>query len=298
MAGKNIWRIKLRGEKDYASPHPNLRRHPPVIRNCLGEKSMNRGILTRMGRLQKRFLPAVYFDSSVLIDYWITEGMEMPETEIDKLIKNNEPPHLRVVKDILRSEIRFNKVGEIRKKLIFDEVKVTPVISPICLLELMEWQAEAAFKQIASEASGTIFIQKKSKKEIGGYLKKTLEMRKDEIKEQKGKGRESFESTGLEILMAQTWLNRSFAEADGLQGLLQVDIINFNLTVDKTWAEPSAYGWLQLGIADIMHILFAQHLGCKYIASFGSDFARAKKIVAEETGMTVLTKPEEILAIL
>lgn len=259
---------------------------------------MSKRILTKTGKLQKRFLPAVYFDSSVLIDYWMTEGMEMPETETVKLIKNNELPNLRVARDILRSEIRINKVVEIRKKLIFDEVKVTPVISPISLLELMEWEAEAAFKQIAYEASGTIFIQKKSKKEIGNYLKKALEMRKDEIKEQKKKRRKSFESTGLEILMSETWLNRSFAEAHGLQGLLQADIINFRLTVDKVWAEPSAYGFLQLGITDIMHIFFAQHLGCTYIASFDSDFARVKNIITEETGMTVLTRPDEILAIL
>lgn len=259
---------------------------------------MSKGILTRTGKLQKRFLPAVYFDSSVLIDYWMTENMEMPETETDKLIKNNELPHLRVAKDILRSGIRISKVVEIRKKLIFDKVKVTPVVSPTSLLELMEWEAEDAFKRIASEASGTIFIQKKSKKEIGDYLKKSLEMRKDEIKEQKKERRKSFESTGLEILMSETRLNRSFAEAHGLQGVLQANIVNFSLTVDKAWAEPSAYGFLQLGIADIMHILFAQHLGCKYIASFDSDFARVKNIITEETGMTVLTRPEEILAIL
>ena len=32
------------------------------------------GILTETGKLQKKFLPAVYFDSSVVIDYWMTEG--------------------------------------------------------------------------------------------------------------------------------------------------------------------------------------------------------------------------------
>lgn len=260
---------------------------------------LSKGILTRTGKLQKRFMPAVYFDSSVLIDYWMTEGVELPEKDdLTRVLKNNELPHYRVVRDILRSEIRIKKVVEIRKKLVFDEVKVTPVISPISLLELMEWEAEAAFKQIASEASGAIFIQKKSKKEIGGYLKKALEMRKDESKEQKEKGRNSFGSTGLEILTSETWLNRSFAETHGLDGLLIADIVNFSLTVDKAWAEPSAYGVLQLGIADIMHILFAQHLGCKYIASFDSDFARVKNIIAEETGMTVLARPEEILAIL
>ena len=252
-------------------------------------------ILTSTGKLQKRFLPAIYFDTSVLVDYWMTEGMEMPETEVDKLMKKNELPHLQVVKDILRSEKRISKVVEIRKKLLSGKVKVTPVVSPFSLLELMEWQAEAAFKQIASEASGTMFIQKKSKKQIGDYLKKALELREAEIKEQEGK--KPGVSTGLEILMSETWLNRSFVEVHGLHGLLQVDIVNFHLPVSKVWEEPSvyAYAYLQLGVADIMHILLARHLGCQYIASFDSDFARVKDIISEETGISVLTSPEEIL---
>ena len=253
-------------------------------------------ILTKTGKLQKGFLPAVYFDTSVLIDYWMTEGMEIPKTETEKLMKKDRLLHLQVVRDILTSEKRINKIVEIRKKLVFEKVKVTAVVSPLSLLELMEWQAEAAFKQIASEAMGTVFIQKKSKKQIGDYLKRALELRKAEVKEQKRKKRGI--SSGLEIFMLDTWLNKSFADAHGLQGLLQVDIVNFHLPLSKAWAEPSAYAYLQLGVADIMHILLAQHLGCQYLASFDSDFARAKDIISEETGLCMLTTAEELLAIL
>ena len=258
---------------------------------------MSKSILTRTGKLKKRFLPAVYFDSSVLIDYWKTEGMELNESETDKTLIDNEP-YLRVVRNILHSENRINNMVKIRKKLIFDIVKVVPVISPISLLELMEWKAEATFKQIASEASGTKFIQKKSKKEIGNYLKKILEMRRNEIKKQKEKKMESSQSTVLEKLLYSMLPERSFLNVHGLQGILQADIVNFRLTIDKVWKEPSVYGFLQLGVADIMHIMFAQHLGCKYIASFDSDFKRVKNIISEETGMEVLTRVEEIIDIL
>lgn len=139
-------------------------------------------LLTKTGKLKKRFLPAIYFDTSVLVDYLITEGMEIPEAETEKLMNKNELPHLQVTRDILRSEKRIDKALEIRKKLLFGKVKVTAVVSPLSLIELIEWQAEAAFKQIASEARGTVFIQKKSKKQIGDYLKKSLELRKVEVK--------------------------------------------------------------------------------------------------------------------
>ena len=253
-------------------------------------------ILASTGKLHEKFLPAIYFDTSVLVDYWMTEGMEMPETEMDKLMKDNELPHLQVVRDILKSEQKINKMVELRKKVLFEEVKVTPVVSPLSLLELMEWGAEAAFKQIASEASGTVFIQKKSKKQIGDYLKESLKLSENEIKKRTGNIQDI--STGLDILMLETFLSRSFVDSHGLDGLLQVDIVNFHLTVSKAWEEPSFYAYLQLGAADIMHILLAQHLGCQYIASFDTDFKRVKDIVSEETGISILTSPKEILGIL
>ena len=253
-------------------------------------------ILASTGKLHEEFLPAIYFDTSVLVDYWMTEGMEIPGTEMGKLMKDNESPHLQVVRDILRSEKKIDKMVDIRKKVLFEKVKVNPVVSPLSLLELIEWEAEAAFKQIASEASGTVFIQKRSKKQIGDYLKESLKLQEKEIKEQNGKIQGV--STGLDILMLETWSNRSFVDSHGLYGLLQVDIVNFHLTVTKAWEEPSFYAYLQLGAADIMHILLAQHLGCQYIASFDTDFKRVKDIVSEETGISILTSPEEILDIL
>jgi predicted nucleic acid-binding protein len=70
------------------------------------------------------------------------------------------------------------------------------------------------------------------------------------------------------------------------------------LGIDRVWKEPSAYAYLQLGVADIVHILLAQHLGCEYIATFDSDFKRIKDIIMEKTGISVLLSPEEIIRVL
>jgi hypothetical protein len=263
---------------------------------------MNSSILTEDGALKETLLPSMYLDSSFLIDYWLAEGTEV-ETENDEwdlmnLMRMNELPHLQVVREILRSEKRISKMIEIRKKIINEEVRTTPIYSPISLLELMEWEAEAAFKQIASEAAGALSIQRKSKKEIGRLLKEALDRWNVEVELQKREGRKSGETTGLEDLMNETWLNRSFVEYHGLSGLQKIDIVNFNLSIDRVWAEPSAYAYLQVGVADIIHILLAQHLGCKYIATFDSDFKRVKDIIMEETEMEVLSSPEEIINVL
>lgn len=264
----------------------------------LSEKmgKIGEGILTETGRLIDKFLPAVYIDSSVLIDYWITEGMEnWTEEDYDEW-KRNEPNASLIIREILKSDARLDKVSEIRRKFVFSQTKVTPVVTPLSLLELVEWNAESGFRQYASDWVGAIRIQKTGKKEVGDYIRKALDLRKSEIELLRGKRLR--ESTGLEIMMGDTWLNRSFAECHGLQGLLQVGIKNFNFAIGEAWQEPSAYAYLQVGIADIMHILLAKHLGCSYFASFDSDFKRVREMMKEETGVTLLSSPEEILGIL
>jgi hypothetical protein len=255
--------------------------------------------VTRIGRLKAKYLPAIYFDSSVLIDYWMAEGLETDwiEDPIEKITSENYTKSLMVVRELLKADKKLQKVVEIRKKLIFGLSKLSAVISPLALLELMEWKAEASFREYAGDAAGVHIIKRKGKKEIGDYLKKLLELRRDEIEKQK-KGKKEYSSTGLETIMGDTWLSRSFTECHGLIGLLQADILNFKLTLDQSWQEPFGYAYLQLGTSDILHILLAQHLGCIYIASFDDDFRRAREIIEENTKMKVLTSPEDILGVL
>jgi hypothetical protein len=254
--------------------------------------------VTRIGRLRAKYLPAIYFDSSVLIDYWMAEGLETDwaEDSPENIVSENCPKSLIVVRELLKADKKLQKVIGVREKLILGLPKLSAVISPLALLELMEWKAEASFREYANDAAGVHIIQRRSKKQIGGYLNKLLELRRDEIEKQKGKGKGY--STGLETIMGDTWLNRSFAECHGFKGLLQADIVNFELTLDQAWQEPFAYAYLQLGTSDILHILFARHLGCTYIASFDDDFRRARDIIEQESRMKVLTNPEDILGVL
>ena len=92
-------------------------------------------------------------------------------------------------------------------------------------------------------------------------------------------------------------MSQSFVYHHGLEGLLRADIINFELTNSRAWSEPALYSYLQVGAADIMHILFAEHLGCEFIATTDQDFKRAADIIKEHTGITVLKGYSEILSI-
>lgn len=258
---------------------------------------MNHNILTKQGKIKKMFKPAMYLDSSVVVDYWMTEGMEIELPEEDILLKDE--PHEIIIKNLLKTDKRVNKVIEIRKKFLFEEIKITPIVSPLSFLELVEWKAEASIKQISSQAVGSIYMQRKGKKDIGDILAKIIELRKNELNSIKtGKIEKPEQTTALEILLIETMLNLSFAEAHGLHGLYLADIINFNFSFQECFGDPYGLAYLQLGIGDILHIMIAKHLGCDFIASFDADFKRAKDIIIENTGMNVLTDPDEIIAVL
>jgi hypothetical protein len=260
-------------------------------------------VVTPSGRLKNQFLPAIYFDSSVLIDYWMTEGMDLPNeiTEDQRdWAEISHGPLAKIVQDLLRSDARLNKVAEIRKKAMYESIRAIPVTSHAALWELQEWIAESGFKQVGAQVSGMIFLQRKSKKEIGDYLKKGFELWVAEGDEKHHDPRTG--TSGLELLMQATWINLSFAQAHGLQGVIIAETANFNWPPkqgdgEDPFVDPYMLAFLQLGLADIMHVLMANHLGCRYFASFDSDFRRAKGFI-EESGMSVLANPEEVLSIL
>ena len=145
-----------------------------------------------------------------------------------------------------------------------------------------------------------VFWQRKSKKEIGDYLKKAFELWQAEGDE--GHFDPETGTSPLEALMQETWLNFGFARAHGLQGVSIAETVGFNWPpkpadgVDS-FADPYTLAYLQMGMADIVQVLLANHLGCRYFASFDSDFRRAREFI-EGTGMSVLANPEEVLSIL
>jgi hypothetical protein len=250
-------------------------------------------IVVEDGRLADNYLPAIYFDSSVLIDYWITEGGEIPEAP--ELVAH-EPAYGPVIRGLLKSDRRYDGMIAVRKALLYEEVKATAVTSPLAQLELIEWHAEAAFKNLASEVAGTLAIQKKSKKEVGELLRRVIEDRRREAAD--GTVDRSRGSTGLELLLDETWTNGGYARVHGLRGIVVADLQAFSLRVHEAWDVPQLLAYLQVGMADIMHALVAVHLGCRWFASFDSDFDRCRDHLQDGLALRLLRSPEEILAAL
>lgn len=268
--------------------------------------SSRQDVLTLSGRLRKKFRPAIYFDTSVLIDYLVAEGLDAPEPEDLMPTRGERKSPLREYRDVLDKvffkEGRLGKVFQIRKlcggepptshsEAVAKTLSViTAITSPLAILEVKEWHARTMLRQAVGEQVGVRFVQRSSTKEIGDRIRRLWDLRQKEVKLHP----RSKEVTGLQIVIDDL----TFHTVHGFDGITIPDIQAFSLTLADALWEPSFYAMVQTGAADILHIRFAHHLGCKYFATFDRDFERIADVVQKETDMTVLSTPEGIIRVL
>ena len=254
---------------------------------------MAKDILDSEGKLRKEYLPAIYLDSTVVIDYFIVEG-----TEID-LPEDTRPgwdSAEKVLRELFRKEKWYDTMTDIRKALVFGNSKINAVTSPIAVCEMIEWKAKAALKTMAAGAAGAPSIERRGDKNIGDILKIIIEARRKEMKSEK-KGEKEF-STGLEILVSETFFGPGFVGSHALDSVIIADIKNFAFSEIDLWKLPELLAYLQMGAADVMHLLIAKHLGCDYFASWDSDFERCQEYIEKDLNMKLLNSPEKVLKVL
>lgn len=259
--------------------------------------------LTKTGKLKRKYLPAIYFDTSIAIDYslvaddddfiWSSEMKESPERKVYDAI--------RIVTGF---DKKIQKMTVLRTSLIdkfYDgTLRATPIVSPLVLLEYMKWYAETGFISFAQMAAGSTSFKRMGDKQRGEALKRLMQMRTEEVEKQKAKhtNRIVSDQEPLGTVMSGIWPKESYIKSHSFEGLYYVDMSNFTFSVADAWQEPSAFAVLQIGASDILHIMLAKHLGCKYIASSDSDFSRASEIIKDATGLVVLRSVEEILSLI
>jgi len=194
---------------------------------------------------------------------------------------------LKYIRELFKQQSKLEAIFKIRDKLINNKARKNVVISPLCIIELVETYAEEVLGEKVAAAISVKRVQKMGKKESGQFFKKFVEwMADDSI------------SDSLRRLASATALDINPQTCRGLDGLHIADISNFNLTFDMVNKGLAMLSYLQIGAADIMHIIFAQHLGCAYFASWDEDFKRAENYLNNMYGIKLLSTAEQILSAL
>lgn len=235
------------------------------------------------GRLTKQFLPAVYIDSSVLIDYVLAEppraSPDLPTTFFDRLNQ--------VIRRVVQPQGRLAKVRQIRKKLVDTQTRPTAIVSPLCLMEFAEWRAHSVFSDYAANSLGAKQAIRMGRKDVGCCISRILSMGEDCPE---GEMRSAAKFLASDLLLTSTWTH-----GDEFNGLFWADIQHFSLGLSDM-NHPDLLACAQVGAADILHLLFARHLGCQYLASFDADYKRARDLAGAWLPLEVLVSPEELLA--
>ena len=150
------------------------------------------------------------------------------------------------------------------------------VISPFVLLELDEWYAEECFKRQALEGTHVKAIQTHSRKQIGEFIQQVVRDSRNEYN--------SFVSH-LWAAMA------SGTRGQSLAGIEIESVESLQLNSDA-FAKVSLLSHMQMGMADIVHLLAADALSSTHFASTDSDYNRLRMEIEESFDFKMLFKDE------
>jgi hypothetical protein len=223
----------------------------------------------------------VYCDTSLVVDYIIAAGREPEANPRFEFPQSEFRRKERIYWEMLfRDEKRYRFATKLRSIVGWTFSNSKLIVSPFVLLELDEWLAEETFRRNALEGTHVKAIQTLSRKDIGKYIQQVY-------RDSKGAG-DSF--------AAQLWgAMASSARGEAIAGIdiKPVDNLRFGPNAFK---KVSLLSHMQMGMADIVHLLAAEALNCTHFASTDSDFGRLRDEIEAQFKFKILLK-DEIFAV-
>jgi predicted nucleic acid-binding protein len=220
----------------------------------------------------------IYCDTSLVIEYLLAQGRE-PEAA-NGSSPFLEPDHQREEREywktLFRYDKRFQFAIRLRSIVGWNFPNSEMVISPFVLLELDEWYAEECFKQHALGGTHVKAIQSHSRKEIGQFIQAIV--------------RDS--DANDNSFPARVWgAMASRIRGESLAGI-QIRAVDQLKFAEDAFGKVSLLSHLQLGMADIVHLLAADSLKCTHFATTDSDFHRLRKEIENTFDFKVLFKDD------
>ena len=240
-------------------------------------------------------LPTVYVDTSLAIEYFAADGVEADERPPERARAFLEGPAHDAIRELLKSDGRWNAIVKCRHRYLRTQTpSALLVTSPLAVLELSEWYAENIFKDLAVTVGGPAAVQRRGKKDVGELLAKLLK----HVEADGNHSRNGLAPSAHRRAFEDMFIVPSFLESHGLRGVAIQNLDDFAITGELAYGAGQLLAYLQLGLADILHLCAAKHLGCAYFASLDTDFKRAKSILNEDFALRLLSTPEELEAVL
>jgi len=106
----------------------------------------------------------------------------------------------------------------------------------------------------------------------------------------------ALEDSDFEGLRFQGWLRHRLGEA--LDGVLQVDLHAFELSLDAAWEELPALALLDGAAHGTLDALAARHLGCTHLATLRPEMVHVCELLRASGGPQPLLGPAAVLAAL
>lgn len=218
----------------------------------------------------------LYCDTSLVIDYLLATGRE-PEAQKSSIPAS---PHERAEREywesLFRHDRRYLFATKLRSIVGWSYPLAQMVVSPFVLLELDEWYAEELFKRHALEGTHVKALQSYSRKEIGKFIQQIV---KDACAKD-----DSF--------AARIWGALASGGRGELLSGISIEPVGNLIFDSNAFAKVSLLSHMQLGMADIVHLLAAESMGCTQFASTDSDFNRLKSEIEGAFGYKVLYKDD------
>lgn len=236
--------------------------------------------ITAKGNLKSGFLPAAYFDTGVLYDYWLVEsclGYCQPHTPGEG---GEAPDYHQTLLDL----VEVGRELDDAKRLVefihqnADDIKLHSIYSPLCLLELSKIYSEATFLDYIAEVRSLKLLHRIDYKRIGSYLSRLAAPNAGD---------------GASLLLGSTRFAVDLL-GEGLAHLCCADIVGFNLHYDD-FLFANELSYLQVESSDIMHLLYARHLGCSWFITLDDELARHGRSYEKQLGLKIVKGYERIL---
>jgi len=195
-----------------------------------------------------------------------------------------EPLSHSLLCDFLNHEKRATPIAKFREQLHLGQTSLHCIASPLAITELAGWVAEANFLSLHAEVSGVKAVQAEGRKSIAQKLRK-LQTRalNPEPRDICPRNNESvFRS--FDCSLNPVFISEHMAE------FLQPSQLSIASRVDTRRLAEFAY--LQVGLADIMHLECANGYGCELFVTEDRDFLDNAPAIQNAYQLKVLTLEE------